>query len=244
MRALLHGFRLLTLEAEDAALLPDFLTAKETIELLRYYIRNTLEVKLPETINRCIKKRFQVEDSEEVLISRGELEKALNSNVWSTINNTSETNYILLTTNIDIYITKIECVLGLNNRKIVDKNRYQKSFSTLEASSIHAQIFISQSTNEDNELVQVEATVSSVNYHTVEIVCLKPVLIAKHVPMRLVVRFECQGLNALVPVPWTVFDLTTAGEQTLKCFKQLQFEEKISHRRNVIFIKSFSHRLE
>lgn len=242
MRYLLSGFRLLTLEADEGADLPQFLTAKESIELLRFFITRKLG-EFPETMNLATEKRHPIKDTEQILMSTNdyELSRRSSTDSWHRIDSRHRStfrNTILLTTTVDILITKITCVQGLRNHTMTDSEKHYIS-PTFTPHAFFDHITLSvRNVNKDAD-AEVEKT-TTINYDTICLKISEPILISKDEPMKLEIIFKTGTHNILAPVPWTVFDLSAAGDETLKCFKQLQFEESVFP----IVIKSISHRLK
>lgn len=215
------------------------------MELFRFFITRKLG-EFPETMNLATEKRHQIEDTEQILISTDDYDIARSSstNLWFRIggmgryNITEFRNTILLMTTVDILITEINCVQGLRNhvKKDAEKHYNVPTFTPAHALG-HIGISV-QNVNKD-AATEVEKT-TTFHYDTIYLEFSEPILISKDEPMRLEIIFRTYTDNILAPVPWTVFDLSAAGDETLKCFKQLQFEEN----EHPIVIKSISHRLK
>lgn len=222
--------------------MPQFLTSKESMELFRFFITRKLG-EFPETMNLVTEKRHQIKDTEQILMLTNDYDIARSSstNSWFRIgctNNREFRNTILLTTTVDILITKITCVQGLRNHTRTDSgNRYIPTTFTPHAFFDHITLSV-RNVNKD-AAAEVKKT-TTFNYDTIYLKFSEPILISKDEPMRLEIIFGPYTDNILAPVPWTVFDLSAAGDATLKCFKQLQFEEN----EYPIVIKSISHRLK
>jgi hypothetical protein len=229
MLVLLPGLRLLTLNANEAARLPKFLTPDEDAELLRFFITKELGTDFPEKLNTCLEKRYQVKDTEQVLFSISDYEQVLTAKNWYLCQYVL-LNELFITSNFDIFISKLTFVHGFVEK--VDKD---ESLLLKIQKVRNVKIEISHQAD-GSTTAEVAATLSAMNLSAFELTCSVPLFIKKGAPMRLIMSTSDCYLH-YAHVPWSILDLTSLGDTAHTYFQQLQFKQ--THL--PIFLQSISH---
>jgi hypothetical protein len=193
MRSLLPGFRLLTLKPSDATRLSYFLTTKEEVHLLRYFITEELDF-MPTTLCTRFENRQSTGIVKQVILDHV-LRSASKESGWKNCRQ----NALCITTNLSIWLTKVTIVKGKAENKIELKYYVNGKLKG-----------------------QVETVLFADEDYVCELKCVEPILLEKGAQIRLYVNC-CDYNNAFPVVPYSVLDLNSCGAVTRAHFKQLHF---------------------
>jgi hypothetical protein len=216
--------RVFTLMAQEATQLPKFLTDEEDAALLRFFIFGEIR-DLPDNLNPCLAKRCQSKDTEQILFTMSRC-VIVSTERWYFSRPLNVQNELLITTNVDLYITKFTMVHHYFEHKDSESNKNKS-------------VDINFRVDDSNVKIEVKNVTSLINTSTYEVTCSYPIFLSRNEPTRLTLTSRySNGHYARVSHP--VIDLASLGDTARKYFKQLQL--KVEDRKS-IFIKSFYHHL-
>lgn len=218
MRSLLPNFRLLTLRPSEAIKLSYFLTSKEQVNLLTYFITDKTDSMQP-TLSTRVENRQSAGIKKQLILDHVFKNASLEPN-WQYCNKTE----LNITTNFNILLTKVTGVYGKKRLPCYLK-------------------FIKNGVNCLEHITTAELLSTVDHYNPLyELKFKKPISISKNAPLILTFCVHPNDISDSYPaVPSSVFDLESSGATTKSHFKQLHFDKNTN---NPVFIHSFTYQID